>query len=163
MATLELTSLVGATVAVLTFVVGVGTFIKAIVEYNRQNRGKRFEIFQGLNKRFDDPEFSKLREMLDDDAAALADTDYTLKHNFLGFFEEIAISVKSDIMNAEVAFYMFGYYAIRCWKSKYFWLGEKMIERESIYWSLFRDFAERMTEMEDKLGSGKIDIRKLRF
>jgi hypothetical protein len=161
--TVELTSLIGSTVAVLTLIVGVGTFIKAILEYNRQNRAKRFEIFQGLNKRFDDPEFLKLREMLDEDSPQLASTDYTLKHNFLGFFEEIAVSVKSRILNAEVAFYMFGYYAIRCWKSEQFWLGEKMIERESIYWSLFRNFAKRMLEMEAKLGSGDIDARKLRF
>jgi hypothetical protein len=150
-------------IGVVTATVGVGTFVKAIFEYGRQNRAKRFEIFQGLNKRFDENEFLQLREMLDEDSPALATTGYTVKHNFLGFFEEIAISVKSDVMNAEVAFYMFGYYAIRCWESKNFWLGDKMIEKESIYWSLFRSFAKRMMEMQAKLGSGGIDTNKLRF
>jgi hypothetical protein len=163
MTTVELTSLVGSGVAILTFVVGVGTFIKAIWEYKRQNRTKRFEIFQGLNKRFDEPEFLRVREMLDDDSSALATTDYTVKHNFLGFFEEIAISIKSDIIRAEVAFYMFGYYAIRCWRSENFWKEDKMIDKESPYWSLFRAFAQRMSAMEARLGSGDIDSRKLRF
>ena len=163
MTIVELTSATGATVAVLTFAVGVGTFLKAILEYKRQNRAKRFEIFQGLNKRFDEPEFMRLREMLDWNDPALVTTDYTLKHNFLGFFEEIAISVNSEVMDAEVAFYMFGYYAIRCWESESFWLGDRMIEKESIYWSLFRAFATRMMKMEAQLGSGVIDTSKLKF
>jgi hypothetical protein len=159
----ELTSTITAVVAVLTFAVGVGTFLKAILEYKRQNRAKRFEIFQGLNKRFDEPEFLRLREMLDHDSTALITTDYSLKHNFLGFFEEIAISVNSDVLDAQVAFYMFGYYAIKCWESENFWLGDRMIEKGSIYWSLFRAFARRMTKMETQLGSGDIDTGKLSF
>jgi hypothetical protein len=161
--TAELTSTITAVVAVLTFAVGVGTFLKAILEYKRQNRAKRFEIFQGLNKRFDEPQFVQLREMLDCDSPALVTTDYVWKHNFLGFFEEIAISVNSDVMDAKVAFYMFGYYAIRCWKSENFWLGDKMLEKNSVYWSLFEAFATRMMKMEAQLGSGYIDTNKLRF
>jgi hypothetical protein len=88
--TVELTAIIGAVVASLTFAVGVGRFLKAILEYKRQNRAKRFEIFQGLNKRFDEREFVQLREMLDFDSPDLVTTDYTWKHNFLGFFEEIA-------------------------------------------------------------------------
>jgi hypothetical protein len=159
----ETISVISAVVAALTFVVGVGTLIKAILEYKRQNAAKRFEIFQGMNRRFDESEFKVLREMLDSDADALVTVDYIGKHNFLGFYEEIAISVNSGVMDINVAFYMFGYYAIRCWKSENFWLGGKMLDKNSIYWSLFADFAHKMLVMESKLGTGSIKPEKLKF
>jgi hypothetical protein len=152
-----------ALVAALTFVVGVGTLIKAIIEYNRQNATKRFEIFQGMNKRFDDDTFKKIREYLDNDDPELEKHDYTSKHNFLGFFEEIAISVNTKVMSSEVAYYMFGYYAIRCYHSANFWKGAKMLSKDSIYWSLFRQFATEMEVMEKKLLAGTIRPETLKF
>ena|ERR1700737_4651808 len=159
----ETISAVGAGVALLALIVGVGTLIKAILEYKRQNAVKRFEIFQSMNKRFDEDKFTRLRELLDADSPALEASSHTEKHNLLGFFEEIAISVNSKVMSGEVAFYLFGYYVIRCWRSKNFWKGEKMISKESIYWALFRSFALRMENMEGRLGSGGIDPKKIRF
>jgi hypothetical protein len=41
---------------------------------------------------------------------------------------------------------MFGYYAIRCWKSEAFWVG---LDRESPYWGLFRSFAVEMMGLEE--------------
>jgi hypothetical protein len=159
----EWISAASALVAALTFVVGVGTLIKAIFEYDRQNASKRFEIFQGMNKRFDDGNFMKIREFLDNDDAELVKFDYTSKHNFLGFFEELAISVNSKVMSKEVAYYMFGYYAIRCYNSIHFWGGEKMLQKDSIYWSLFRQFAEEMQVMEKRLLAGIIRPKILKF
>jgi hypothetical protein len=163
MSTSETISAVGVGIALLTLGVATGTFIKAIIEYKRQNAVKRFEIFQAMNERFDGEKFVKIRELLDDDSLDLESADYTEKHNFLGFFEELAISVNSRVMSEEVAFYLFGYYAIRCWRSENFWVGDMMIDKESIYWLLFRDFAKRMEKMEDRLGSGGIDTSKMRF
>lgn len=163
MTVIEKISAISLGIALLTLIVGVGTFVKAIVEYRRQNAVKRFEIFQSMNKRFDEKEFVDLRTLLDEDSQNLAIYDYTTKHNFLGFFEELAISVKSKVMSKDVAFYLFGYYAIRCWRSENFWGGDMMIDKQSIYWSLFRDFALRMEEMETRLGAGGINPSKMRF
>jgi hypothetical protein len=163
MTVVEVISAISAAVAILTLVVGVGAFFKAIVEYKRQNAIKRFEIFQAMNRRFDDDQFVRLREFLDDDSKELSQTSYTLKHNFLGFFEELAISVNSKVMSENVAFYMFGYYAIRCWESKEFWKGDKLIQKESIYWALFRSFALRMKNLENRLGSGGIASGTMKF
>jgi hypothetical protein len=116
-----------------------------------------------MNKRFDQEPFTRLRELLDTGSPALEETNHTAKHNLLGFFEELAISVNSKVMSGEVAFYLFGYYAIRCWRSKNFWKGEKMLNKDSIYWALFRSFALRMESMEGRLGSGGIDPKKMRF
>jgi hypothetical protein len=44
------------------------------------------------------------------------------------------------IIRREVAHYMFGYYAIRCWDSDASWHG---VNRNSPYWSLFKNFASR--------------------
>jgi hypothetical protein len=58
----ETIAAISAGVAILALVVGVGTFIKAIVEYKRQNAVKSFEIFQAMNKRFDEKEFHVITE-----------------------------------------------------------------------------------------------------
>lgn len=70
------------------------------------------------------------------------------KRNFLGFFEEIALLSNSGLIRKEVAHYMFGYYAIRCWQSKNFWYN---MERDSPYWFLFRKFAIDMQEIEKNM------------
>ncbi|HEY6432118.1 MAG TPA: hypothetical protein VIZ17_09045 [Acetobacteraceae bacterium] len=87
-----------AAVAALTFIVAIGTFVKAIFEYRRQN----------------------------------------------------------------VAYYMGGYYAIRCMNSKYFWMGHAP-DRNSIYWHLFADFAKKMAAIERKCCNRPVSSRKLRF
>jgi hypothetical protein len=79
------------------------------------------------------------------------------KRDLLGFFEEIALMMNSGLIRNEVAHYMFGYYAIKCWESKYFW---STVYRESIYWSLFRDFVEQMKQIEQSFQYNK---RKFRF
>jgi hypothetical protein len=68
-------------------------------------------------------------------------------------------------MSEEIAFYMFGYYAIKCWKSDNFWRidEDSVIERNSIYWSRFRNFAEQMEQMERRLVSGHIVPKKMKF
>jgi len=43
--------------------------------------------------------------------------------------------------------YMFGYYAIRCWESKNFWID---VNKNSIYWSLFIEFTITMKKVEKK-------------
>ena len=65
-------SAISAAVATATFVVGVATLIKAIMEYGRQNSTKRFEIFQSMNSRFDQTKFMKIRDLLDADTSIVA-------------------------------------------------------------------------------------------
>ena len=58
----------------------------------------------------------------------------------------MALVVNSGLIKPEVAHYMFGYHIVRCWKSDAFWAG---VNRQSPYWSLFRDFADQMSRIED--------------
>ena len=83
---------------------------------------------------------------LNEDNSALIDRPFKEKRELLGFFEEIALMVNSNLIRKHVAHYMFGYYVIRCWDSAYFWQN---MERDSPYWALFKHFAEDMKKFED--------------
>jgi hypothetical protein len=52
---------------------------------------------------------------------------------------------------------MFGYFAIKCYESKAFWKG---LNRHQPLFSLFMDFAQRMSEEQKGF---KFDRRKLRL
>jgi hypothetical protein len=135
-------------------IAGVGALIalaglaKALIEYTQQGRQKRAEQFFDLRRRLKDSnEFKRIAGLLDDPSAAeeLAHVPFVEKRDYLGLFEEVALVVNSGLIKPEVAHYMFGYYAIRCWESEPFWAG---VNRDSPYWSLFAYFAQQMARIE---------------
>jgi hypothetical protein len=128
-------------------VVALGTWIMAVIQYRKQRAQKRAEQIEKLRIRFkSDPMFRRICELLGTDDVQLREIPLKDKHEFLGSFEEIALMVKSGLMEKRVAHYMFGYHAIRCWKSNNFWSN---VNRNSAYWALFRDFAEQMSAFEE--------------
>ncbi len=132
--------------------------IKGVVEYVHQGAQKRAEHFLAMRERLKgDAKFMQICDLLDEDSPTLRDLPFNDKRDFLGLFEEVALMLNSRIIRPAVAHYMFGYYAIRCGRSKYFWEG---VERQSDYWSLFNDFVTRMEQVES---SFKFKRRKLRF
>ena len=133
-------------------VVGVAlafaTLLKGVVEYVRQGAQKRAELFLAMQRRLVDSELlDRITEMLELQDPALATLPIKDKSVFLRFFEEIALMVQSGLLRKNVAHYMFGYYAIRCWKSEAFWHN---LNREGPYWELFRQFADEMTQIEKR-------------
>jgi len=137
--TKDLATVVAAAVAVFTLV-------KGFIEYRSQGRQKRAEQFLELRKRLkDNPSFKNICALIEIDDPPLATVPFREKRDFLGFFEEVALFTNSGLLPQAVAHYMFGYYAIRCWDSQYFWTD---VNRDGIYWSLFRDFVERMKRVE---------------
>lgn len=129
-------------------VVAIVTFIKAVVEFTRQNKQKRAEQYIDLRDAFKgNRRFDKLFGLLETDDPSLAQIPFHIKQDFLGFYEDIALLVKSGLMRRTVAHYMFAYYAIRCWNSENFWKG---MNKNSPYWWLFRHFAEEMQAIEEK-------------
>ena len=116
--------------------------IKAVVEYIKQGRAKRSEIFLMMRTRLRaDPEFKKICDLLDSDSPALRDVPWIEKDRFVGFFEELAILHNSGLLRTEIMLYMFGYFAIECKNSQHFW-GD--VSKEGNLWELFFDFAEEM-------------------
>jgi hypothetical protein len=134
------------------------TLFQGLVEYIRQGSQKRAELFMEMRRRLKENEsFKEILALLEKDEPALEAIPFKDKRDLLGFFEEIALMTHSGLIRKEVAGYMFGYYAIRCWESEHFWNN---IMRWHDAWSLFRDFVEQMTALEK---SFKYERRKFRL
>jgi hypothetical protein len=147
---METKDVVAAVIAGLSAAIALVTLIRALLEYGQQGRQKRADQFFALRRRLKEaPEFRRIAGLIDRGAPAadeLANTSFEEKRDYLGLFEEVALVLNSRLITPEVAHYMFGYYALRCWESDGFWTG---VNRESHYWSLFADFVGRMRNVED--------------
>jgi len=124
-------------------VIALFTVIRGVLEYARSNAQKRAELFFALRKRFDESAgMRRIRAALDaaDDKLlkSIAKSD---KIDFLTFYEDVALLMNSKLMREPNAHYMFGFYAIEADGSAAFWTS---LNRDLAYWSVFRDFAERM-------------------
>lgn len=123
------------------------TFIKAIFEYRLQGRQKRAELYQTFELKFDEENIKEITELLENDDPAIINVPIIDRYYFIGLYEEIALAVNSRLVNKNVAHYMFGYFAIKCWNNADFWQD---LNRDSYYWSVFRRFANQMKEIEQK-------------
>ncbi len=104
----------------------------------------------------EDVSFSSICALLETDSEKLCDVQLIEKDRFIGFFEELALMKNSKLINNNVTLYMFGYYAIRCNKSKNFWNG---LNKKQALWSLFFNFANEMEQAEKKFKFKKSDFR----
>jgi len=143
---------------ILGAIIALFSFANGILEYIRQGAQKRVEQFVALRRRLkENPAFYEICSLLVYDDQGLRDVPAQDKRDFLGLIEEVALLSNSGLIRREVAHYMFGYYAVRCLESIHFW---HEVERESIYWSLFHDFATQMQKVEKTF---RYKRRKLRF
>ncbi len=131
--------------ALLAFV----TLMKGVLEYIRQGAQKRAELFMSMQKRLvESSSLNNITELLETGDELLSTVPIKDKSSFLRFFEEVALMIQSGLLKKDVAHYMFGYYAIRCWDSDLFWTN---LNRKGPYWSLFREFAQEMSKIEDQM------------
>ena len=116
-------------------------------------RLKRTEFFLDQHRRlFDDAELSSVLALIDDDNELLAPRNmWDKKRKFLTYFEEIALLVNSKQLSADVAYYMFGYYARSARDGKNFAIG---IDFSESYWALFYKFAKDSEDFSAKYPSG---------
>jgi hypothetical protein len=143
----DLTSVVQAA-QIAAAIVAFLTLVKGVIEYTRGNALKRAEHFSDLRRQLKDSEvFQDICLKLETDDVGLIDLSFASKRDFLGLFEQVAMSLNSGLLRREVAHYMFGYYAIRCDESKNFWSN---VAKDSPYWSLFINFAKSMKIEESK-------------
>ncbi len=134
---------------ILAGIVGLITFFTGTLEYVRQGHQHRAQNFVQMRRRFlETPQYREILDLLAGDDPKLRDVSIQEKRNFIGFLEEVALMVNSRLISAEVAHYMFGYYVLLAARSEHFWEG---LDRSSIYWTVFRLFAEEMEKM--KVGS----------
>lgn len=104
-------------------------------------RQKRTEFFIDQHRRlFDDKDLNSVLCLLDsDDQKMTEEPMLEPKRKFLAFFEEIALLIRSEYLDREVALYMFGYYALCAKNGKNFWFG---IDNDRKYWGLFYELAD---------------------
>ncbi len=122
----------------------LGSFLAAgiaISNFIKAEKQKRAEHFFKLRDKYNaDDAFIAIRRIIDG-AEGTAPIDIDDLRKFLGFYEEIAIMVNSKLIREELAFYMFGYYAVRCREMDVF---KNYIAEDADYWAVFMEFADRM-------------------
>lgn len=143
---------------ILAGVVALITFFFGVLEFVRQGRQHNASNFVQMRRRFLETEtFRHILNLLATDSPELEDLPIQDRRNFIGFFEEVALMVNSKMIRAEVAHYMFGYSVGLADRSKHLWID---LDRQSIYWTLFRDFAKLMKKFEQ---SPVLNEETLRF
>jgi hypothetical protein len=143
---------------ILGVIVALIALIKGVYEYIKQGSQKRAEHFNEIRKKFkENDDFREIAVLAINDDPELKEKYFKEKRDYLGLFEEVALAVNSGLIKPEIAQYMFGYYAIKCWKSDSFWTG---LNRDSNYWIVFRKFVEKMQVIEDNF---EYNERKMRF
>ena len=98
--------------------------------------------------------------MENDDKDKLAKTAPAAKQNFISCYEDIAVMYESALLSERMAFYMFGYYAIRSYQSEEFWKG---LDKNDVYYTLFRQFSAQMEAIENRINEGFDDPRRWQF
>ena len=105
--------------------------------------------------------FTHIADLVDlttqDDTREVAETELAElplheKRRYVGFFEDVALTLYSGLVSTEIADYMFGYYARACWDSRAFWSGE-MGNKAHPYWMLFAVFCRDMTKQQEQFES----------
>jgi len=132
--------------------VALATLIAACLEYVRQGKMARVQMFFDLRSRLKEPELWKLAELIDEAAAAdpalsqeaerqLAQIPFRTKRDYLGLFEEVSLAMDWGLIEPDIAHYMFGYYALHCANCRAFWIG---VGQWNPYWDRFHKFCDRM-------------------
>ncbi len=146
---MELTIFIKEYSTSIVALVALITLFKGVFEYTQANTIKRSESFTELRIRFkSNDKFREICDLIDHNDPKLEQIAFRDKRDLLGFFEEVSLKTNSGLIRKQVAHYMFGYYAIKCWECDYYW---NSLDRYSIYWSLYRDFVSQMIEEEGKL------------
>ncbi|MBX3120233.1 MAG: hypothetical protein KF784_14300 [Fimbriimonadaceae bacterium] len=133
------------------------TLIRGVREYAHQGRERRAVQFVNMRRRFlETVEYQQILELLRTDDPRLTQIPHQQRRNFIGFLEEIALMMNSQLIRPEIAHYMFGYYVRMANHSEYLW---HELERPSIYWEVFRTFAGSMEAESQKFPSVKVPLR----
>lgn len=145
-------------IAAVGAAVAVGALIRAVWEYREQGRQRRAEYFLKMIERFfSDKRFTKLCKLLDEqDEAAISRVPWEDRREFIGFIEEVALLMYSNLLPRKIVYYMFSYYPLRAWESSGFM---RDVNKSSTYWIVFVDFVKQMQEFE----ASPPQVREFRF
>ena len=118
------------------------TLIKAFFEYRQRNMLTRIELYLEMRDKYArDQDVQKVCASLGGGKPAVTDLTYIEKRLFLGTMESVALLVNSNVINKNVAMYMFGYFVLAAWENDEFW-GDGNLIRDDPMWALYKWFAE---------------------
>jgi len=106
------------TVTIATILAAL-TYLNGVREYKRQSSQKRAELLANMRRRLREDNFFKcICDAIDGREEDIGDAKSGDIWNFIDFLEEIALLVNSKLMSKNLAYDMFGYYAI-CFSETY--------------------------------------------
>jgi hypothetical protein len=122
--------------------------MKDIADKEISAKLKRTEFFLSQHRRlFDDKDLYAVLCLIDADDAELAKPEMAdKKRKFLTFLEEIALLENSNQIDSNVAFYMFGYYALCVRYGSNF---AEDIDMSEANWGLFYSFSRRAEDFRN--------------
>ncbi|MGN6201708.1 MAG: MoaD/ThiS family protein [Solirubrobacterales bacterium] len=144
--------------------VALGSLVQASFEYVKRGRLERMQVFFDLRRRLKEPELGRIAELIDEARTSsdeersktaerrLADISLRKKRDYLGLFEEVGLAMEEGLIEAEVAHYMFGYYALHCAGCDAFWID---VGRWNPYWDRFYEFCEKMEAEREAFERGR--------
>jgi hypothetical protein len=71
------------------------------------------------------------------------------------FFEDVALLRRGGLLRPELAFYMFGFEALRCWENEKFWEG---LDRDDKWWGVFRAFASELHKLRERVQPNQVSL-----
>jgi hypothetical protein len=141
-----------------TLIVSIFGIYKIVVEIKKISNDReksvlldRTKFFLEQHRRlFDNSELFEVLKLIDgDNPSRLSAPDmYDKKRKFLAFFEEIELLVSSNLINQDVAYYMFGYYAKTARELSVFWDGLDPAEE---HWIKYYNFVKGYEKSKAKL------------
>ena len=112
-----------------------------------------------LRRLFEDPDLLDMLPLLDVDDHKLADfAMLNAKRKFMTFCEEVALLINSELLSAETAYYMFGYYAVRAHKGCNF---RSDLAYSPEHWALFMKFADDADRFLSSAKGGAVGTLRL--
>lgn len=108
--------------AIVGLIAAIWGLYKGIAEYILQGKQKRAEMFlKKQGEYFSNESFNEIRGLLESDEFILREISFERRRAYLTFFEEIAVLKNSRLISEDLTYYMFGYYAVKCFESENFW------------------------------------------
>ncbi|MBX3111855.1 MAG: hypothetical protein KF857_07585 [Fimbriimonadaceae bacterium] len=127
---------------VVAGVVAFVGFVGGIAEYWRRNREIRAEHFIAMRRRFlETPAYKEILDQIVSGDPALGQRSIQERRNFIGFLEEIGLMIDSRLIQAQVAYYMFGHYVRLADGSEHLWTD---LDKGGEYWAVFRRLAAQV-------------------
>jgi hypothetical protein len=128
---------------------------RALVEYQKKVAQDRFQMLMKMQDNFHSNEsFRRIREEFDGQNS-FENMSKGERAEYATFFEDVALLRRSRLLRAELAFYMFGFEALRCWENKKFWEG---LDRDDKWWGVFRAFASELQILRERVKPNQVRL-----